>query len=85
MDQSEQEDIVECIDCGASISPGVDRAYAVTTDAWLCFECAERRGGVYDSDEDRWVTAPNVADLPQERIGISELDRMRLRHVRLRS
>lgn len=57
----------------------------MTADAWLCFDCAVRRGGVYDSEEDRWTTAPNVADLPQERMGISELDLMRVRHVRLRS
>jgi hypothetical protein len=26
-------------------------------------ECALRRGGVYDENEDRWETEPRIADL----------------------
>jgi len=56
-----------CCDCGAPIFPDVDRTFACGPDAYLCFECAERRGGVYDAEEDRWTVAPRTADLPDER------------------
>jgi hypothetical protein len=45
----------------------VECAYAVGPETYLCFACAERRGGAYDSDEDRWVTPPNETGIPDER------------------
>jgi hypothetical protein len=61
------DDASFCIGCGAEMWPALDRAFACGPDAFLCFECAERRGGVYEADEDRWTEAPDVADLPDER------------------
>jgi hypothetical protein len=51
-----------CGDCGASIGE-VDRSYPFGTDSVLCEACALRRGGVYDEQEDRWITHPFVDDL----------------------
>jgi hypothetical protein len=66
--ESTDEDIaLTCIDCGASIEPEVDRSFACGPDVYLCFTCAEGRGGIYDEGEDRWVRAPDVAELPDER------------------
>jgi hypothetical protein len=66
-DIDETEEPTACLQCGAELWPEVDRAFPVGPDAYLCFECAERRGGVYDADEDRWVVAPTVAGLGDER------------------
>jgi hypothetical protein len=67
MNQHEWNEPTVCCDCGASIWPEVARAFACSPEAYLCFECAERRGGVFDATEERWIVAPNVADLPDER------------------
>jgi hypothetical protein len=67
METDELEELVRCFDCGAMIAPGPDRAYAISDESFLCFECAERRGGRYDHDADEWIVAPNVADEPDER------------------
>jgi hypothetical protein len=56
-----------CIDCGATLWPDVGRAFATGPDSYLCFACAERRGGVYDASQDRWSVAPDVDALPDER------------------
>lgn len=61
------EEAVTCADCGAELWPNVDRAFAYGPDTYLCFECAERRGGVYEADEDRWSVAPDISGLPDER------------------
>jgi putative phosphoribosyl transferase len=58
----ETEDLVQCIDCGELIDPAVDRAFAISTEDFLCFSCSELRGGVYDEEEDRWTTAPDLTD-----------------------
>jgi hypothetical protein len=57
----------DCVECGAELRPEVDRAFACSPDTYLCFECAERRGGVYDADEDRWTVAPDVSGIVDER------------------
>lgn len=75
VDLSEAEETVECIDCGATISPEVDRAYAITSEAFLCYDCAVRRGGVYDDLDDRWTTAPDVSDEPEQRLDLGEFRR----------
>ncbi len=67
MHRSEAEELVECFDCGATIAPALDRAFAISDDAFLCFDCALKRGGVFDADEDRWTKPPRVGDLPDER------------------
>ena len=61
------EEVSRCAACGDEIWPDVERAFAYAPDAYLCFACAELRGGVYDSDEDRWTSAPDVSDLADER------------------
>lgn len=63
----ETEDLVECIDCGAEVPAGAGRTFAVTAETFLCFECAVKRGGVYDEPKDRWTKEPDVADEPDER------------------
>ena len=40
MHRSEGYDLVSCLQCGAEVSIGKDRAYAVSTDAALCMRCA---------------------------------------------
>jgi hypothetical protein len=66
-DIDEQADVSMCIDCGATIWMDGDRSFASGPDVYLCFECAERRGGVYDEAEDRWAVPPDVSGLPDER------------------
>ncbi len=66
-ERDDWDELTRCIECGAELWPEVDRAFACAPEAYLCFECAERRGGVYDADEDRWTTPPNVIGLVDER------------------
>ena len=54
-----------CLECGATISAVVDRVFAVGCDDVICMECAERRGGEYDEEEDRWKITPQIDDLLQ--------------------
>jgi hypothetical protein len=55
-----------CIDCGEIVYLDDDQCYLVTDDDALCFECAVRRGGQYDSSIDEWVVAPGVSGLVDE-------------------
>jgi len=52
-----------CASCGAELGGPGDRSYVLDQRAALCWECALKRGGSYDPDEDRWTVAPRVADL----------------------
>lgn len=65
MHRSEAEEIVPCADCGAPVEPGRDRGYAIGGERTLalCWDCAIRRGGAYEEDEDRWVRPPQTDDL----------------------
>jgi len=67
MHTQEFRELTDCCDCGAVIEAEAERPFTVSDDEVLCFECAVRRGGVYDAAEDRWTVAPDVADLPDER------------------
>ena len=67
MHRSEARELVDCIECHATIAAERDRAFAVTEDEWLCFECATRRGGVWDDEEDEWTTTPDLTGLYDER------------------
>lgn len=67
IDADERDEESTCIDCGATLWPEVDRTFSPGPDAFLCFACAEKRGGVYDADRDRWVEPPDTRDLPDER------------------
>jgi hypothetical protein len=66
-DLDERDDMSTCIDCGAPLPGEGARSYANAPASYLCFACAERRGGVYDEDEDRWTIPPDVSGLPDER------------------
>ncbi len=66
MHRSENRTLVDCADCRATIAPS-DRVFAISDETFLCFECAVKRGGVYDEPHDRWLVEPNVADEPDER------------------
>lgn len=67
MSQDEQEeDLVECADCGATIAAGADASYAFGNQGVLCFECAIRRGGEYDGPKERWTVMPDVAGLAED-------------------
>jgi hypothetical protein len=57
-----EEETSPCADCGAAIVTA-DRAYEFGSDQLLCWQCAERRGGRYDVQEERWSRAPDLADL----------------------
>ena len=67
MHQDEFSDLTVCCDCGAAVSPELDRAFSCAPETYLCFECAIRRGGVYDGRLDRWASPPDVSRLPDER------------------
>ena len=65
----EEEWLLEtnCMICGVELDPAADRAFLFGETGVLCFDCAIERGGEYDSEQDRWVKAPDVGDLPDER------------------
>ena len=62
MHRSEAELITPCADCGAPMEEET-RVFGFGPDAVLCWTCALRRGGAYDSEEDRWTVEPSVIDL----------------------
>ncbi len=63
MHRSEEGDLSSCADCGAPIDPARARGYAFGASGVLCFDCAVRRGGVYDGARDDWTTEPSVEGL----------------------
>jgi hypothetical protein len=66
MHRSELEDSIPCAACGAETGPGSARGYGFGSDAVLCWQCGVDRGGSYDAERERWVTAPRVGDLARE-------------------
>jgi hypothetical protein len=63
MHRSEIRDLRTCAECGAELTPGVDREYAFGSEAFLCYACAVRRGGVYDEAHDRWLEGADTSGL----------------------
>ena len=63
MHRSETGDLSRCADCGSEMTPARDRAYAFGSEAFLCYSCAVRRGGVYDEAHDRWLRDADTAGL----------------------
>ena len=60
--QREEDDLQTCADCGLATDASRDRGYAAGE--WvLCFSCAMKRNGTYDSTEDRWSVPPRTDDL----------------------
>lgn len=67
MNSEERSGIVDCIECGTSVDTAFDRPFAITDEIVLCFSCANRRGGAYDSDKEKWTVAPRLEEIPEER------------------
>lgn len=67
MQQEELDELVDCWECGATVSPSEDPVFQFSDEGVLCFECAVRRGGKYDAVDDCWTRAPSTNDLPDER------------------
>lgn len=67
MNQNEWAEGTGCSECGAQLSPERNRAFACSPETYLCFACAEARGGVYDAQQDRWIVPPDAAGLDDER------------------
>ena len=64
MESNEFEELTECCSCGAPLGGTEHDAFRVD-DALVCYDCAVRRGGLYDTRQGRWVMEPDVSDLPQ--------------------
>ena len=67
MHEEELQDLSQCEDCRVETSATLYRGYVFSDAGVLCFECAIRRGGVYDGAKERWTRAPDIADLMHER------------------
>lgn len=67
VEPEELDELVECWDCGETVSPSEDSVFQFGDRAVLCIKCAIRRGGSYDAFGERWTEAPSIADLPDER------------------
>jgi hypothetical protein len=63
MTEQDDADVVSCADCGEVVSVSEEVLYPFGYDGVLCLSCARRRGGAYDSAEDRWLAVPRVEDL----------------------
>jgi hypothetical protein len=66
MHRSEERNLARCADCRAEIDPGRDRGFGLGAGSALCFECALRRGGVWDETHDRWSEEPSLRGLARE-------------------
>jgi hypothetical protein len=66
MHEEEFRDSRECADCGTPTNNG-SPSFEFSEDIVLCFDCALRRGGQYDTEQDTWVVQPDLAGIPDER------------------
>src|SRR5688572_4616284 len=55
MEPEELDELVECWDCGETVSPSEDSVFLFGDRAVLCLKCAIRRGGAYDAIGERWT------------------------------
>ena len=60
-------ELIACIECGAPIEAGFGRSCALGDGSFLCFDCAAKRGGVWDEAHDTWVEMPHESGLPDAR------------------
>jgi len=67
MEPEELDELVDCWDCGETVSPSEDSVFQFGDRAVLCLKCAIRRGGAYDAIGERWTRPPSIGDLPDER------------------
>jgi hypothetical protein len=63
MHQSEWNELAQCSECGAELSPNVDRGFAFAEQSVLCFDCAVRRGAQWDALHERWSRDPDLTGL----------------------
>ncbi len=63
----ERDETAVCVDCNEGLWPEIDRSFPIGEELYLCYDCSERRGGVYDAKQDRWSTAPDLSGLVDER------------------
>lgn len=65
-ERERDEAATQCTDCSRDL--GIDGSQVFSSDGVsLCWECALKRGGVFDAKQDRWTRPPDVSDLPDER------------------
>jgi hypothetical protein len=62
MHREERDQLSGCADCGCEVA-SLERAYAFGSTGVLCWDCAERRGGSYDSARETWAVAPGLDGL----------------------
>ncbi len=67
MHRQEQSTQSECFDCGATVTAATDRAFVVSDEVALCFDCSIARGGRYDERRDSWLTSPRLDGIADER------------------
>jgi hypothetical protein len=67
VEPEELEELVECWDCGETVSRAEDSVFQFGDRAVLCVKCAILRGGEYDASGERWTQVPSMAGLPDER------------------
>lgn len=60
MHRQERELTDTCRLCGEDIDAMDPRNYALSAAALLCYECARRQGGKYDSEREEWTAAPRL-------------------------
>ena len=66
MEPEELAELVECWECGASVSPSEDAVFQFGDQAVLCLECSIKRGGEYDAADECWTRPPSLDDLLNE-------------------
>jgi hypothetical protein len=64
MDSVDEAELVDCVECGSTVDPATDRAFAITGESVLCYACSMRRGGQYDGTQEKWAIAPRLDGLP---------------------
>jgi hypothetical protein len=79
VEEPEGELSESCSLCGGTILGGAEPGFAFGLESVLCWSCALRRGGRYDGELERWVGAPDVSDLSDEKYGSSPHERRRVR------
>jgi hypothetical protein len=63
MEEEEFLETIECAECGELVEESVP-SFVLSERYSLCFECAVRRGGLYDVRRDRWTRPPSLEGLP---------------------
>lgn len=63
MDLAEWEEGTECAECGEPVERRADAGFPFGEELVLCFECATKRGGIFDTELDKWVAFPKLDGL----------------------